>query len=76
MMRFITLFMAPFVALIPAVAHAEGVSGYSRGNAFIYFMAIAAVLVFGIHDVFHKKWLTWVGLIVIPTLLYLMLPAK
>ena len=60
----------------PAVALAEGVSGYSRGNAFLYFSAIAVVLIFGIHDVFRKKWLTWVSAIVIPVALYLNLPAK
>jgi len=76
MRRLISWFVAPLVALVPALAHAEGVSGYSRGNAFIYFMAIAAVLVFGIHDTFHKKWMTWVGAVVIPVVLYLMLPDK
>ena len=62
--------------LAPGVALAEGAGGYSRGNAMLYFMAIAAVLIFGIHDVFHKKWLTWTSAIVIPILFYLNLPAK
>ena len=62
--------------LAPGVALAEGAGGYSRGNAMLYFMAIAAVLIFGIHDVFHKKWLTWASAIVIPILFYLNLPAK
>ena len=64
------------LTLTPAVALAEGVSGYSRGNALLYFSAIAAVLIFGIHDIFHKKWLTWASAIVIPIALYLQLPAK
>jgi hypothetical protein len=64
------------VSITPTVALAEGVSGYSRGNAFLYFAAIAAVLIFGINDIFHKKWLTWASAIVIPIALYLQLPAK
>jgi hypothetical protein len=60
----------------PAVAFAEGAGGYSRGNAFIYFAAIATVLIYGIHDVFHKRWLTWAAVVVIPVALYLNLPAK
>lgn len=64
------------VSITPTVALAEGAGGYSRGNAFLYFAAIAAVLIFGIHDIFHKKWLTWVSAIVIPVALYLQLPAK
>lgn len=64
------------LTLTPTVALAEGVSGYSRGNALLYFSAIAAVLIFGIHDIFHKKWLTWASAIVIPVVLYLNLPAK
>jgi hypothetical protein len=64
------------LALMPAAAWAEGMSGYSRGNAFLYWSAIAAVLIFGIHDVFHKKWVTWTAAVVIPVLFYLNLPAK
>jgi hypothetical protein len=64
------------VMLSPAAAFAEGVGGYSRGNAFIYFAAIAVVLIYGVNDVFHKKWLTWTAAIAIPIVLYLALPAK
>lgn len=64
------------LVLSPAVALAEGAGGYSRGNAFIYFAAIAAVLIYGIHDVFHKRWLTWAAAISIPVALYLNLPSK
>jgi hypothetical protein len=64
------------VAIIPAMAFAEEASGYSRGNAMIYFAAIATVLIYGINDVFHKKWLTWAAAIVIPVAFYFNLPAK
>ena len=76
MRRVLTLLAALMVVWSPAVTWAEGAGGYSRGNAFIYFMAIGSVLVFGVHDVFHKKWLTWAAAIIIPVSLYLMLPAK
>ena len=64
------------IALMPAMAFAEEAGGYSRGNAIIYFAAIATVLIYGINDVFHKKWLTWAAVIVIPVAFYLNLPAK
>jgi hypothetical protein len=76
MKRLVGWFAGVAVAVAPSVALAEGVSGYSRGNAFLYFTAISVVLIFGIHDVFRKRWLTWASIIVIPTLLYLNLPAK
>jgi hypothetical protein len=63
------------LTLTPSVALAEG-GGYSRGNAILYFFAIAVVLIFGIHDTFHKRWLTWTSAIVIPIVLYLNLPAQ
>jgi len=69
-------FSGLILTLTPAVAFAEGATAYSRGNAVGYFAAIAAVLIFGIHDVFHKKWLTWTSAIVIPIVLYLNLPAQ
>lgn len=64
------------LTLTPVVALAEGATAYSRGNAVGYFAAIAAVLIFGVHDVFHKKWLTWTSAIVIPIVLYLNLPPQ
>jgi hypothetical protein len=76
MKRIVGMLSALFLTVTPAVALAEGASAYSRGNAFLYFSAIAAVLIFGIHDIFHKKWLTWTSAIVIPLLLYFQLPAK
>lgn len=76
MRRLLTLLATLMVVWSPAITWAEGATGYSRGNAFIYFMAIGAVLVFGINDVFHKRWLTWAAAIIIPVSLYMMLPAK
>ena len=46
-------FITPYIAL------AEETHGYSRGNAFIYFAAIAAILIYGINDVFHHNYITW-----------------
>jgi len=75
-MKLIVSFIAAMISLVPTLVHAQEVQSYSRGNAFIYFMAIAGVLVFGIHDVFHNKKATWAAAILIPTVLYLLLPAK
>lgn len=76
MNRIASILFAWALTLSPAVALAEGVSGYSRGNAILYFSAIAVVLIYGIHDVFRKKWLTWASAIVIPVVLYLNLPTQ
>jgi hypothetical protein len=73
MKRIVSILFAALAAW-PAMALAEGVSGYSRGNAILYFSAIAVVLIYGIHDVFRKKWLTWFSAVVIPVTLYLNLP--
>jgi len=74
--RILGTFSGLALAMTPSLALAEGATAYSRGNAVGYFAAIAAILIFGIHDTFHKKWLTWVSAIVIPIALYLQLPAK
>jgi len=63
------------VMLMPALAWAEEVTAYRRGNAFMFFFVIGAVLIYGIHDVFHKRWVTLGSAIVIPLSLYLMLPS-
>lgn len=76
MNRIVRILFAWALTLSPAVALAEGVSGYSRGNAILYFSAIAVVLIYGIHDVFRKRWLTWASAIVIPVVLYLNLPTQ
>ena len=64
------------MVIMPYTVWAEETHGYSRGNAFIYFAAIAAILIYGINDVFRHKWLTRAATLVIAITLYLMLPAK
>jgi len=61
---------------VPSMAWAEESHGYSRGNAFVYYAVIAAILVYGIHDTFRAKALTWSAAIVIPVGFYMMLPTK
>lgn len=76
MSRLIATLWVPLVWIMPTVAWAEESHGYSRGNAFIYYAAIAAILVYGINDTFRIKTLTWAAAIIIPVTFYLMLPAK
>ncbi len=74
MTRALSILLGSALALFPAVAFAEGAAGYSRGNAILYFSAIAVVLIYGINDVFHKRWLTWSSAVIIIAFLYLNLP--
>ena len=76
MNRFIAVLWVPFVWIMPTVAWAEESHGYSRGNAFIYYAAIAAILIYGINDTFRSRILTWAAAIIISVTFYLMLPAK
>jgi len=76
MNRLLTLLWGLLVWIMPTVAWAEESHGYSRGNAFIYYAAIAAILIYGINDTFHIKTVTWAAAIVIPVTFYLMLPVK
>lgn len=76
MNRFIATLWAPLVWIMPTAAWAEEAHGYSRGNAFIYYAAIAAILIYGINDTFHVKMLTWAAAVIIPVTFYLMLPVK
>lgn len=76
MNRFVSALLGPFIWIMPTVAWAEESHGYSRGNAFIYYAAIATILIYGINDTFHVKMLTWAAAIVIPVTFYLMLPVK
>ena len=76
MNRLIATLWIPLVCIMPTVAWAEESHGYSRGNAFIYYAAIAAILVYGINDVFRIKMLTWAAAIIIPITFYLILPVK
>ena len=59
MNRLLTLLWGLLVWIMPTVAWAEESHGYSRGNAFIYYAAIAAILIYGINDTFHIKTVTW-----------------
>jgi hypothetical protein len=76
MNRLIVALWVSLVWIMPTVAWAEESHGYSRGNAFIYYAAIAAILIYGINDTFRIKMLTWVAAIIIPVTFYLMLPVK
>ena len=76
MKRYFAILSGFVTGLLPTIAWAEGVSGYSRGNAMLYYSLIAFVLIYGLHDTFHTKWLTWTGIIVIPVLFYLSLPSQ
>ena len=74
MKRYLGLLLGFWAGLLPSAVWAEGASGYSRGNAILYYSIIAFVLIYGLHDTFHTKWLTWTGAIIIPILFYLSLP--
>lgn len=76
MKRYVLMFLGFLAGCLPSVVLAEGVSGYSRGNAMLYYALMAFVLIYGLHDTFHTKWLTWTGGIIIPILFYLSLPAQ
>lgn len=76
MNRLIATLWVPLASIMPTVAWAEESHGYSRGNAFIYYAAIAAILVYGINDTFHVRMLTWAAAIIIPVTFYLLLPVK
>ena len=76
MNRFFTILAGLVMGFMPYAAWAEEVHGYSRGNAFMYFAAIATVLIYGIHDVFHRRYVTLASAVVIPVTLYLLLPSK
>jgi|SwirhisoilCB2_FD_contig_71_2687305_length_1072_multi_3_in_0_out_0_1 hypothetical protein len=76
MNRLAAALWGPLVWIMPSVAWAEESHGYSRGNAFIYYAAIAAILIYGINDTFRIKAMTWAAAIIIPVTFYLMLPAK
>jgi hypothetical protein len=68
--------LSMIVILMPALARAEEATAYRRGNAFMFFFVIGAVLIYGIHDAFHERWITLTSAVVIPLSLYLMLPSK
>jgi uncharacterized membrane protein len=62
-------FLGSLSVLLPAVAFAEEHGGY-KGIAQIYFTFIIAILIYGVHDVFHNKKVTIGAAIVIPVIFY------
>ncbi len=76
MTRYLTTVIGFLTAFVPSVAWAEEVDAYSRGNAILYYSFITAVLIYGLHDTFHTKWLTWGAVIVLPLFFYMLLPAQ
>lgn len=63
-------FLGSLSVLLPAAAFAEGAGGGYKGIAQIYFTFIGAILIYGVHDVFHNKKVTIGAAIVIPILFY------
>jgi len=76
MNRFVAVLWGLLLSIAPSVAWAEESHGYSRGNAVVYYAVIATILIYGIHDTFHNKALSWGAAVVVPISFYLMLPAK
>lgn len=77
MTRYLTAVFGFLAAWLPSVAWAEeAVNAYSRGNAMLYYTFITAVLVYGLHDTFRKRWLTLSAVVVLPLVFYLLLPAQ
>lgn len=70
MMRFVGIVTGLAFALAPAIAWAEGAGGGYKGIAQIYYTFISAVLIYGVHDTFHNKTVTWIAVIVIPVVMY------
>ena len=65
MRRLLGILTGLAVALAPAVAFAEGAGGSYKGIAQIYFTFITAVLIYGVHDVFHNRNITIAGAVII-----------
>ncbi len=65
MMRLVGTVTGLALAFAPALAWAEGAGGSYRGIAEIYFTFITAVLIYGVHDIFHNRNITIVGAVVI-----------
>ena len=70
MRRFIGTVMGLMISLTPALAWAEGAGGSYKGIAQIYYTFITAVLIYGVHDVFHNKKVTIAAAIAIPVVMY------
>ena len=50
----ILLYLIGFLSLTPSLVWAEGAGGSYRGIATIYYMLIAAILSYGVFDIFGK----------------------
>lgn len=55
MWKTILVFLGMWLSLMPQVVLAEGAGGSYRGIATIYYMIIAAVLSYGVYDIFGKN---------------------
>ena len=76
MMRYVIALLGLIVGVLPSSAWAgEAVNAYSRPNAILYYSLMTFVLVYGLHDTFRTKWLTWTGGVVFPILFYILLPS-
>jgi len=62
-------FLGSLSVLLPAAAFAEEHGGY-KGIAQIYFTFIIAILIYGVHDVFHNRKVTIGAAIAISILFY------
>jgi hypothetical protein len=77
MTRYLRTLAVPAMSLFPSIASAEeAVNAYSRGNAIIYYSAIAAVLIYGLHDTFRERRITLTALVAIPAAFYFLLPSQ
>jgi hypothetical protein len=62
--------MGLMISFAPVLAWAEGAGGSYKGIAQIYYTFITAVLIYGVHDVFHNKRVTIAAAIAIPVVMY------
>lgn len=77
MMRYVIGLLGLIVGCLPSAVWAEeAVNSYSRPNAILYYSIITFVLVYGLHDTFRTRWLTWTGVVVLPLLFYMLLPSQ
>ncbi len=77
MLRYVITLLSLIVGFLPSAAWAEEVvNAYRRPNAILYYSVIAFVLIYGLHDTFRTKWVTWTGVVVLPLLFYMLLPSQ
>ncbi len=73
MRQLVSTLVGMITVLGPSLALAEGAGGSYRGIALIYYMFIAAVLIYGMYDTFGKK-VTYVAAPLIAIGMYFLLP--